>query len=70
MQEWPEGFDLGALLTPISAEAPAGSDLRQDYSADSLYYRLRDARSEARAAERARSGSRTGPIRCRRRAVG
>jgi type VI secretion system protein ImpA len=53
MEEWPEGFDLAALLTPISAEAPAGSDLRQDYSPDSFYYRLRDARSEARAAERA-----------------
>ena len=50
MGEWPEGFDLAALLTPISAEAPAGKDLRQDYSPDSLYYRLRDARSEARAA--------------------
>jgi len=62
MQEWPEGFDLGALLTPISAEAPAGSDLRQDYSADSLYYRLRDARSEARAAERAIDAGNTDAI--------
>lgn len=53
MQEWPEGFDLAALLAPISPEAPAGTDLRQDYSPDSLYYRLRDARGEARAAERA-----------------
>lgn len=62
MQEWPEGFDLGALLTPISAEAPAGSDLRQDYSPDSLYYRLRDARSEARAAERAIDAGNTDAI--------
>jgi type VI secretion system protein ImpA len=53
MQEWPEGFDLAALLAPISPEAPAGSDLREDYSPDSLYYKLRDARSEARVAERA-----------------
>jgi type VI secretion system protein ImpA len=53
MQEWPEGFDLAALLAPISEEAPAGTDLRQDYSGDSLYHRLRDARAEARTAERA-----------------
>jgi type VI secretion system protein ImpA len=53
MEEWPEGFDLAALLTPISAEAPAGADLRQDASPQSPYFRLRDARAEARAAERA-----------------
>jgi type VI secretion system protein ImpA len=52
----PEGFDLAALLAPISEEAPAGSDLRTDYSPDSIYYRLRDARAEARAAERAVEG--------------
>src|SRR5258705_1814494 len=51
-----EGFDLAALLAPISEEAPAGSDLRTDYSPDSIYYRLRDARAEARAAERAVEG--------------
>ena len=53
MKESPEGFDLAALLAPISQEAPAGTDLRQDSSPDSLYYRLRDARREAGAAERA-----------------
>jgi type VI secretion system protein ImpA len=53
MKEWPEGFDLEALLAPIPGDAPAGTDLRQDYSPDSPYYRLRDARAEARAAERA-----------------
>src|SRR5262249_53164201 len=53
MQEVPEGFDLAALLAPISPDAPAGTDLRKDYSPESLYYRLRDARAEARAAERA-----------------
>jgi type VI secretion system protein ImpA len=56
MQEFPEGFDLAALLAPISAEASTGADLRKDYSPDSLYYRLRDARAEARAAERAIDG--------------
>src|SRR5437763_3202623 len=60
----PEGFDLAALLAPISEEAPAGADVRTDYSPDSLYYRLRDARAEARAAERAIEGGEapdTGP---------
>lgn len=53
MQELPEGFDLAALLAPISDEAAAGSDLRQDALPDSLYFRLRDARADARTAERA-----------------
>jgi type VI secretion system protein ImpA len=48
----PEGFDLDALLTPIPGDAPAGVDLREDFSPKSPYYRLRDARAEARAAER------------------
>jgi type VI secretion system protein ImpA len=59
MEEFPEGFDIAALLAPISEEAPAGTDLRQDNSPDSLYYRLRDARAEARAAERAIDGGST-----------
>ena len=49
MEEWPEGFDLAALLAPISAEAAAGADLRQDTSPQSPYFRLRDARAESRA---------------------
>lgn len=53
MQEFPESFDLAALLAPISEEAPAGTDLREDPSPNSLYRRLRDARTEARDAERA-----------------
>lgn len=48
----PEGFDLDALLAPIPGDAPAGVDLREDFSPKSPYYRLRDARAEARAAER------------------
>jgi type VI secretion system protein ImpA len=52
MAEWPEGIDMAALLAPIAEDAPAGSDLREDFSAQSTYYRLRDARAEARAAER------------------
>jgi type VI secretion system protein ImpA len=48
----PEGFDLPVLLAPIGGDAPQGTDLREDYSAQSPYFRLRDARSEAREAER------------------
>ena len=48
-----EGIDLETILTPISAEVPAGADLRNDFSPTSVYFRLRDARAEARAAERA-----------------
>lgn len=44
--------DLNALLAPLSAEAPSGVDLREDSSAQSIYYRLKDLRSTARAAER------------------
>jgi type VI secretion system protein ImpA len=53
MDEFPEGFDLVALLAPIPGDSPAGVDLRTDSSPQSLYYLLRDARAEARAAERA-----------------
>jgi len=52
MAELPEGFDLDTLLAPVSDDVPAGSDLREDFSPTSLYFRLRDARAEARAAER------------------
>lgn len=45
-------LDLDGLLQPISEENPAGSDPRLDVTPQSLYFRLRDARSEARAAER------------------
>lgn len=48
----PDGFDLEALLAPIAGDTPQGADLREDYSAQSPYFRLRDARSEAREAER------------------
>ena len=53
MEELPEGFDLAALVAPIPGEAPAGQDLREDKSPESLYFRLRDTRREASAAERA-----------------
>ncbi len=45
--------DIAAMLAPIEGDAPAGVDLREDFTPQSIYYRLRDARAEARAAERA-----------------
>ncbi len=52
MADLPEGFDLETLLAPIPGDAPQGIDVREDFSAASPYNRLRDARSEARDAER------------------
>ncbi|MDW8371810.1 MAG: type VI secretion system ImpA family N-terminal domain-containing protein, partial [Geminicoccaceae bacterium] len=48
-----DGFDLERLLAPFEGDNPAGVDPRTDFSATSPYNRLRDARAEARAAERA-----------------
>jgi type VI secretion system protein ImpA len=50
----PDGFDVEALLAPIPGEAPQGTDIREDFSATSPYNQLRDARAEARDAERER----------------
>jgi type VI secretion system protein ImpA len=52
MADLPDGFDLEVLLAPIPGDAPQGVDIREDFSAASPYNRLRDARSEARDAER------------------
>jgi type VI secretion system protein ImpA len=52
MDVFPEGLDLEALLAPVDGEARAGIDLRRNASSQSLYYRLRDARTEARTVER------------------
>ena len=43
---------IDGLLEPFAGDPPAGVDLRHDVSPQSLYFRLRDARAEARAAER------------------
>src|SRR5215469_3704076 len=45
-------LDFDALLAPVSEAAPTGVDLRDDASPQSPYYRLKDLRSAARAAER------------------
>ncbi len=52
MVDFPEGFDLAALLEPIPGDAPQGLDIREDFSSQSPYNRLRDARSDARDAEK------------------
>lgn len=48
----PNVLDFESLLTPIGDENPAGTDQREDASPMSVYYLLKDARSQARAAER------------------
>ncbi len=52
MVDFPDGFDLDALLEPIPGEVPQGVDIREDFSSQSPYNRLRDARSDARDAEK------------------
>ncbi len=59
MADLPDGFDLEALLAPIPGDAPQGIDIREDFSATSPYNRLRDARSEARDAERSQDAGET-----------
>ncbi len=46
-------FDIETLLAPLDGADGAGTDLRSDYSPTSPYQKLRDARAEARAEERA-----------------
>lgn len=53
MPEATDLIDIAALTAPIPGEAPVGVDLRQDPSGNALYTQLRDARGEARTAERA-----------------
>jgi type VI secretion system protein ImpA len=52
MDGLPEDFDLDALLAPFDENGPTGPDLREDLTPQSPYFRLRDARAEARAEER------------------
>lgn len=46
-------LDLETLLAPLDGDGGVGLDLRTDYSPTSPYQKLRDARAEARAEERA-----------------
>ncbi|MAZ89739.1 MAG: type VI secretion system protein TssA [Cellvibrionaceae bacterium] len=45
-------IDIGALTAPISDTNPGGEDIREDRSPTSDYYSIKDARNNARAAER------------------
>lgn len=47
-----EVLQLNVLLAPIPGDAPTGTDLRTDPDPASNYYKLKDARSSARAKER------------------
>jgi type VI secretion system protein ImpA len=53
----PEILDFPRLLAPIAGENPAGRALRTDFSPSSLYFRIKDARSAARATERSAAWS-------------
>ena len=54
-------LDFDRLLAPISEDAPVGVDPRQDISVNSLYLKMKDARSEARRLERAMDTDGDGP---------
>ena len=45
-------IDIDSLVAPISDDMPQGSDVRADRSPTSDYYVIKDARNNARAAER------------------
>ena len=47
-----ETADFEAILAPLAGDQPTGIDLRQDFAPTSIYFRLRDARAQARDAER------------------
>ncbi len=47
-----ETADFEAILAPLAGDQPTGVDLRQDVAPTSVYFRLRDARAQARDAER------------------
>ncbi|MFT5691781.1 MAG: type VI secretion system protein ImpA [Oceanicoccus sp.] len=49
----PSVIDIESLTKPISEESPQGTDIREDSSPSSVFYKIKDARNGARAAERA-----------------
>ncbi len=52
--DWLSGLDFDPLLEPISEENPCGPDLRDDDSHNSIYFKIKSLRHEARALERKR----------------
>ncbi len=47
-----ETTDFETILAPLAGDEPIGTDLRQNFAPTSIYFRLRDARAQARDAER------------------
>ena len=47
-----ETADFETILAPLAGDEPIGTDLRQNFTPTSIYFRLRDARAQARDAER------------------
>ena len=45
-------IDVDALLEPVPGDSPAGVDAREDAAAVDDFYEVKDARAEARSAER------------------
>ena len=52
--DWLSGLDFDPVLEPISEENPCGPDLRDDDSHNSIYFKIKSLRNEARALERKR----------------
>lgn len=48
----PDVLDFDRILTPVAEDAPAGPNLREDFSATSIYRMIKDARARVRKAER------------------
>lgn len=48
----PDVLDFAPLLTPIPGDKPTGTDLRANVTPSSPYYKVKDARTAARSAER------------------
>jgi type VI secretion system protein ImpA len=59
--EGPQILDLELMLAPLSEDDPVGADPRQDFSINSLFLKMKDARAEARRIERAIDTDGDGP---------
>jgi type VI secretion system protein ImpA len=52
----PDVLDFAKILAPIPGDKPAGADLRVNAGPTSLYYQVKDGRTNARASERRMEG--------------
>lgn len=52
----PDVLDFDTLLASLSGDKPTGADIRENAGATSPYYKIKDARNAARAAERQMEG--------------